>query len=188
MPASFVSDAVPLLVAEIQKRSGDLKPYITGVDGFISDLNKLTDKSKLDRKTLHDIAKEKSRRRADLVLKNDPDAVEQITELAFSLRDDVKPLQLLCVLDGVNIPTASSVLSWLFPERWPVIDQRAWRALHKAGVVTSRPSGTALGIPQWRAYLQAVRALQPELGGLAKTPQQVDRLLYGLDDLQGGQA
>ncbi|WP_340239544.1 hypothetical protein [Sulfitobacter pontiacus] len=186
--ASFVPQAVPRLVAELQARSEELKPYLSGMSAFISALNTSTDTSRIDIITLHKIAYKKSNRRAALVKKNDPKTVLKITELAFSLTDDVKPLQLLCVLDGVNIPTASSVLSWLFPERWPVIDQRAWRTLYKAGIVTSRPSGTSLGIPQWRVYLEAVRALQAEIGNLARTPQQVDRLLYGLDELERGQA
>ena len=167
--ATFASESVPAVVASLRAREAELKPYLDGVDDFINALGKRNDKSKIDIKTLHLIAKEKSRRRAEL-------------------EDDTKPLQLLCVLDGVNVPTASSMLSWLFPEKWPVIDQRAWRTLHRAGVVTSRPSGTALGVSQWRVYLQAVRALQAQLGELATTPQQVDRLLYGLDDLSGGRA
>ena len=186
--ATFASESVPAVVASLRAREAELKPYLDGVDDFINALGKRNDKSKIDIKTLHLIAKEKSRRRAELVWRNDPKVVEQITELAFSIEDDTKPLQLLCVLDGVNVPTASSMLSWLFPEKWPVIDQRAWRTLHRAGVVTSRPSGTALGVSQWRVYLQAVRALQAQLGELATTPQQVDRLLYGLDYLSGGRA
>lgn len=186
--AAFVPEAVPALVAVLRGRAAELTPHLDGVDDFIDALSKRKDKSSIDLKTLHMIAKKKSRRRAELVWKNDPKVVEQITELAFAIDDDLKPLQLLCVLDGVNVPTASSILSWLFPEKWPVIDQRAWRTLQSAGVVTTRPSGTALGVSQWRVYLPAVRTLQAQLDGLAKTPQQVDRLLYGLDVLGGGQA
>ena len=127
--ATFASESVPAVVASLRAREAELKPYLDGVDDFINALGKRNDKSKIDIKTLHLIAKEKSRRRAELVWRNDPKVVEQITELAFSIEDDTKPLQLLCVLDGVNVPTASSMLSWLFPEKWPVIDQRAWRTL-----------------------------------------------------------
>lgn len=187
MSASFVPEAIPRLVADLHERADELTEYLDDMNDFMDDLGKLNDKSKLDLKTLHLIAKVKSPRRAELVLQNDPETVEKITELAFSLPDDIQPLKLLCVMDGINVPTASSVLSWMFPEKWPVIDQRAWRTLHKVGVVTSCPTGRGLGHNQWRVYLQAVRALQAQLGDFASTPQQVDRVLYGLDDLNGGQ-
>ena len=88
--ATFASESVPAVVASLRAREAELKPYLDGVDDFINALGKRNDKSKIDIKTLHLIAKEKSRRRAELVWRNDPKVVEQITELAFSIEDDTK--------------------------------------------------------------------------------------------------
>lgn len=185
-PASFNGDAVPQLVAALKLNADRLKPLLPGVDPMVRQLAKLPDRSKLALATLYLIAREKSRRKAALVRSNDPHLVEKVTELAFAVKDGQKAAQLLCVLDGVDLPTASAVLSWMFPDRWPVIDVRAWQTLYSFGVVTSRESGRGLGMAQWRVYLQAVVALLEQLDGLAKTPQQVDRLLYAYDVLVKG--
>lgn len=185
-PATFSGAAVPQLVAALKPKSAALNRSLPGVDHLIHQLAKLPDRSKLTVDTLFQIAREKSRRKAALVRRNDDHLVERVTELAFSLSDGQKAVRLLCVLDGVDLPTASAVLSWMFPDRWPVIDVRAWQTLHSFGVVTSRASGRGLGMAQWRVYLQAVEALLDQLDGLAKTPQQVDRLLYAYDVLVRG--
>lgn len=186
--ATFHEDRVKSLTAEILGRKSELVPYLDGMEPFLDRLRKLPDHSRLNVETLHLIAYEKSNRKAGLVKNNAPDVLERVTELAFSIEDDIKPLQLLCVLDGVDVPTASAILSWMFPDRWPVIDQRAWRTLYEAGVVTTRKNGIGLGGSQWRVYLQAVRSLMNSLGDLAPIPQRVDRLLYGLDVLKNGSA
>lgn len=184
--ASFNADAVPRLVEALKLNEKRLTPLLPGVDQIVRKLSKPQYRSKLTVDIVFEIAKAKSSRRAALVLGNDPYLVEKITELAFALRDGQKAAQLLCVLDGVDLPTASAILSWVFPEKWPVIDVRAWQTLHSFGVVTSRESGRGLGMAQWRVYLQAVEALRSQLGDLAKTPQQVDRLLYAYDVLAKG--
>ncbi|WP_298433376.1 hypothetical protein [uncultured Jannaschia sp.] len=177
------SGGVKKLAQKIRQRSSDLSPFLNGVDAFTAELQGIPDRTYLNKATLHKIAKEKSPRKADLVFNNSDEAIERITALAFSLNEDAKSMQLLCVLDGVNVPTASAILSWMFPEKWPVIDQRAWRVLYNAEIVNTREDGIGLGVPQWNEYMKAVRELHRAIPDLAKTPQQVDRLLFGLDIL-----
>lgn len=175
-------EAVGGLASRVRELWPELKARLGGVDHIIKKLQKLPHRNWIDRDTLYKIAREKSPRRAELVNQNEPEYVPAITALAFKQKDDVKAVQLLCVLDGVDLPTASAVLSWMFPERWPVIDRRAWQTLYRSEIVKTHRNGTGLGRQQWVSYLDVVRALASELSEFSLTPQRVDRILYALAD------
>jgi hypothetical protein len=51
----------------------------------------------------------------------------------------------LCVLRGVQAPTASVLLHFAFPDRYPIID---WRALESLG----EPEQATYPIPYWLRY------------------------------------
>ncbi len=176
------SKAMGGLATRVRELWPELRGQLGGVDSMIKQLNKLPHHNWIDRDTLFKIAWEKSPRKAELVNQNEPEIVPAITELAFKQKDDVKTVQLLRVLDGVDLPTASAVLSWMFPERWPVIDRRAWQTLYRAEIVKTHRNGTGLGRQQWVVYLSVVRALASELSEFKLTPQRVDRVLYALAD------
>ena len=180
--AGLNSKAMERLAFRVRELWPEIEGHMNGVDPMINQLQQLPHRNCIDRSTLFKIAREKSPRKAGLVMQNDQDNVLAITELAFKQTDDVKAIQLLCVLDGVDVPTASAVLSWMFPQRWPVIDRRAWQTLFGADIVRTHCKGIGLGGQQWAIYLDVVQALASELSELELTPQRVDRVLYALAD------
>jgi hypothetical protein len=123
----------------------------------------------------------KSTRKSELLKQNDSAVVRDKTKKAFLADNERDRISLLCELRGVSVPRASAILSWTHPERWPVIDQRAWRTLRRFDIVSCYDKGTGLGPVQWEVFVQAVDALCAVVKGGRLTPQQIDRLLYQED-------
>jgi endonuclease III len=67
----------------------------------------------------------KTPRRGLLVAKNSEAIVESVTGAAFATQDEAERMQALCRLRGVQKPTASVLLHFAFPDRYPIIDYRA---------------------------------------------------------------
>jgi hypothetical protein len=127
---------------------------------------------------LYRIASVKSPRRAELTKRNSEGLVRGVTRLAFDKNVVVSErarIALLTSLEGVRVPTASAVLSWVFPEEWPVIDRRAWASLAHFGFTNPR-AGARLTDLHWQQYCDLVFPCAEQLGW---TPQKVDRWLYG---------
>src|SRR4051812_43486716 len=61
----------------------------------------------------------------------------------------------LCALRGVEAPTASVLLHFAFPDRYPIID---WRALESLG----EPAQATYPIKYWLSYAAACRKLAEE--------------------------
>lgn len=115
------------------------------------------------------------------------DVVQTLTKAAFDLDDTTCEDQetrerlrigILTALPGIEIPTASAILAWTFPDRFPVIDQRAWRAARRYGLVQGREAGVSLGAKQWVEYYRAVEWLRKQL---LWPPQEIDTWLYRAD-------
>lgn len=124
------------------------------------------------------IAERKSTRRAKLVTRNSADQIRFITGRALDLRsedNDAFRVRLLTTLEGVRAPVASCILAWIWPDRWGVLDQRAWQELHQRGIVSGRASGQLLGVNHWSDYMDVVRELA---GRLDRRPQEIDFWLY----------
>lgn len=107
----------------------------------------------------------RSRRR---VAKNTAGFVEGITRVAFATEDESERMAALCALRGVNPPTASVLLHFAFPDRYPIID---WRALESLG----QPRQPTYTIEYWLAYLDACRRLAKQAG---VTMRVLDKALW----------
>jgi hypothetical protein len=83
--------------------------------------------------------------------------VEGITRTALATTDEAERVLALCALRGVNMPTASVLLHFAFPDRYPIID---WRALESLG----QREQSAYSVDYWVAYVNACRALAREAG------------------------
>lgn len=184
--ALYTLEPVQDFAKQVRNAFPQLEGNLDDVDDLIGQLSVLPDRTFIDRATLHKIAEEKSTRRAELVYANGEDHVRQITKLAFSIDHSSKPISLLCTLDGIDVPTASAVLSWMFPDKWPVIDRRAWKVLYHSGIVNTHKDGIMLRRPQWEFYLRVVEELRRELSEYDFTPQRIDRVLYLLADPKYG--
>jgi hypothetical protein len=100
-----------------------------------------------------------------------------VTEATFRITgptldyEAVVRLGLLAALPGVGVPVASAVLALTEPDRYCVIDFRAWRALF-------RDKRTGFAIPDYLRYRVEVARLAADLGWLV---QETDLALWEYD-------
>jgi len=64
---------------------------------------------------------------------------------------------LLTSLRGVSIPVASAILTLIDPERYGVLDIRAWQLLFEMDSVRANPRGRGFTLDQWAQYLRQLR-------------------------------
>lgn len=95
---------------------------------------------------------------------------------AFAAKDDQAAIKALTELHGVGVAVASAILAWCFPDRWPVIDRHAWRALAEFGVLPFRlkPNNPFLST-DYSVYCEALRPVAAQLG---LAPQKLDAWFY----------
>jgi hypothetical protein len=110
----------------------------------------------------------KTLRSRSRVAKNTAGFVEGITRVAFATADESERMAALCALRGVNPPTASVLLHFAFPDRYPIID---WRALESLG----QPRQPTYTIEYWLAYVDACRKLASQAG---VTMRVLDKALW----------
>ena len=100
--------------------------------------------------------------------------VEAVTRSAFAEQDERKRMEKLCGLSGVGIPTASAILSVIFPEKYAVIDIRCLEMLReKFGYKISKQTS----LKSWVEYLNIMRNLAREN---AITPRKLDMALFAM--------
>lgn len=83
---------------------------------------------------------------------NSEPAVSEATARAFAATDEEARIGALLELEGVGVPTASTLLYFAFPDDYPILDVRALESL---GV----KSRSTYPVSFWLAYLDACRAL-----------------------------
>jgi hypothetical protein len=110
----------------------------------------------------------KTPRSKQRVADNTPGFVEGITGAAFATEDESERMAALCALQGVHAPTASVLLHFAFPDRYPIID---WRALESLG----QPRQATYTIQYWLRYLDACRELAAQAG---VTMRVLDKALW----------
>lgn len=71
----------------------------------------------------------KTARSASKVRANDEAAVVESTSRAFSATDETRRMKALRELSGVEVPTASALLMFAFPNDYPILDVRALESL-----------------------------------------------------------
>jgi hypothetical protein len=111
----------------------------------------------------------KSARSRPLVAANSAGAVEAATRRSLSpAAGDRERIESLLALRGVGLPTASVLLHFAMPDRYPILDVRALESLG----VTGHPSGT---VAFWLGYVDACRALAAAHGVSLRT---LDKALW----------
>ena len=101
----------------------------------------------LTKEDLHDIARWKSPRRANLTLGNTDDFIKDITKSAFTATDDWAKLMILTLLQGVREPTASAILHLFDNGQYPILDIHA---LWSVGL----PWKKRTSYPFWLEYIE----------------------------------
>jgi hypothetical protein len=94
----------------------------------------------------------KTPRSAPRVALNTEPRVRAVTRQALADPDEATRMEALLSLEGVGVPTASTLLYFAFPALYPILDVRALESL---GV---KPRST-YPIGFWLGYLEACRAL-----------------------------
>jgi hypothetical protein len=110
----------------------------------------------------------KTARSKNRVAKNTPAFVEGITRAAFATEDESERMAALCALQGVHTPTASVLLHFAFPDRYPIMD---WRALESLG----HAEPATYTVEYWLAYIDACRRLATQAG---VTMRVLDKALW----------
>jgi len=113
------------------------------------------------------------------VAQNTREAVEKATSVALSEGSSERPrMSELRSLHGVEWPTASVLLHFAYPERYPILD---WRALEALGM-TRTPT---YSFRFWEAYVNGWLALVEEAGVDSRT---FDQALWQWSKEGGGSA
>ena len=114
-------------------------------------------------------------------LEKNPDSyVEEVTGISFTTKDERVQIEILTLLDGVQWPVASTILHFVFPQKYPILD---FRALWSLGI-EKVPS---FNYQFWKKYTDYcnriarsndvdMRTLDRALWQYSKEHQNIDRL------------
>jgi hypothetical protein len=113
------------------------------------------------------VCRGKTARSQARVAANSSAAVRKATATAFGTKDLAEQVAALLRLNGVGMPTASVLLHFAFPDRFPILDVRALESL---GVARSSYTPAF-----WARYVEACRALAADEGVSLRT---LDKALW----------
>jgi len=119
----------------------------------------------------------KSPRSRPLAAANRPAAVRAATRVALAAAGTERErIESLLALRGVGMPTASVLLHFAMPDRYPILDVRAVESL---GII----GRTSYPVAFWLAYVEACRALAAQH---AVTLRTLDKALWQYSKERGG--
>ena len=131
----------------------------------------------ITQRQLQDVVEWKSGKRTlHLCKKNTPEEVEECSAVAFAARTDRLRIHALVALQGVSWPTASAILHFVFPRRFPVLDVRAMRTVGEIPADSNQPPSYT--IPLWSKYAKLCRETAERYG---VTLRDLDRALWMWD-------
>ncbi len=131
----------------------------------------------------YDIGMWKSARQKQNYLKNQEVDIQKITKEAFAQKDERLKMKQLRKLKGVDIPTASAILTIVFPDQYAVIDVRCVEVLQgeKFDAEIKKEFGfeikKSMTLKNWERYLDIMRRLAAENG---VTPREMDKALFAM--------
>jgi hypothetical protein len=99
--------------------------------------------------------------------------IESITKTAFKESDEKKKMLLLKKLNGIGIPTASSILTVVFPEKYGIIDIRCLDALQIIGKNIKK----TISVNNWIKYTNIIRTIAEDN---KLTPRNIDQALFAI--------
>ena len=99
--------------------------------------------------------------------------VRKITRKSFSLNDDLLKIKELCKLNGIGMPTASAILTVVFPDKFGIIDVRCLEELNNLG----HKIKISMSPKTWLEYIEIIRSLAKENN---VTPREIDMVLFAM--------
>ena len=126
---------------------------------------------------LRDVAKWKSGERTlPHLTKNAAEEVKECSAVAFAAQTDRLRIHALLALDGISWPTASAILHFVFPGRFPILDVRAMGTVGKIRADSKQSPNYTL--PLWTQYAKLCRETAERYG---VTLRDLDRALWMWD-------
>ena len=125
------------------------------------------------------ICKWKSPRPTKYYMKNSEENIKEITKRAFSLKYEKKKMELLDSLNGVGVRVASAILTVIYPDKYGIIDVRAWNALRNLGIIKGpEKRKNYFSFNDWYRYLKIIKHIAEKN---KTTPRKIDLTLYSFD-------
>jgi thermostable 8-oxoguanine DNA glycosylase len=109
--------------------------------------------------------------------KNDDAVIQEHIERAVHKSNVRDKVEALTSLSGIGVPVASAVLLFINPDRFTVIDERAWNVLQETGYLPQELSDDPT-VDEYLLYLGACWTLANEYDVSLRT---LDRALWVLD-------
>jgi hypothetical protein len=122
----------------------------------------------LEPEELQVLARWKTPRTAPHIERNGADFVREVTRCALSTRSERLRIEVLTLLDGVDLPTASVILHFAHPDPYPILD---YRALWAIGSNEKPPYSFEI----WEPYVAFTRATAQRLN---VSMRKLDRALW----------
>lgn len=119
----------------------------------------------------------KSRRPKKRYNLNSEEQIINVTKLAFLEKDEETKINILKLLDGVLIPTASALLSVVNPEDYPIIDKRCVQSLQDLKLIKWK----IINNKNWLLYLSIIRNLSKELN---LTCREIEKGLFAYNRIK----
>lgn len=119
----------------------------------------------------------KSRRPKKLYNLNSELDIKKFTQLAFQEKDEALKLKYLTQLRGVQIPTASAILSVTNPQDYPIIDERCVQSLKELSVI----EWERITLPNWLLYLDIIRSLAKKYN---KQAREIEKGLFAYNRIK----
>jgi thermostable 8-oxoguanine DNA glycosylase len=139
---------------------------------------KIKDQGFLTKEDFFQVVRWKSARAIRKAEENSEEAIEKITKFTFDINNEEVKIRVISSLNGVSIPMASSILTIAFPEKYGVIDIRAWHTLYNFGLIDYCKD--TYTVKDWLLYLKIIRKMGKDFGF---TPREIDKALFMYDKL-----
>jgi hypothetical protein len=150
------------------------KLYVGGDPDYELILNKVKDEifenKTLSRNTFTAIIDWKSARAKGKIDWDDFQLYQIAILYVLELPDKLK-LALLCGLDGIELPVGSTILHFMYPDRFPIVDYRVTEVLNDAGIISSQ----TISKRTYRSYKEAIVDIVKQTGCDIRT---IDRALF----------
>lgn len=142
----FDAKEIPRLAEQFSYNKKEEERAILAIKPLIEERGHLTQEEFIA------ICEWKTSRSRNRVANNKPADVEECTRIAFNTNNERLRIGALCLLEGVEYPTASVMLHFLHSDPYPILDYRALEAL---GV--KKPAIYTFDF--WTRYVEATRNL-----------------------------
>ncbi len=152
---------------------------------YFEEIKEVRDGMYLQQNELDEILKFKLRnqfnRQVNIRKDNEEQLIRRISELAFSIdtgkekyNTEIK-INILSTLRGINVATASAILTVIYPSKYAIIDRRTWRMLYNE-------KKTTFTVKSYIKYLFDLRKIGKKYGF---TAQEIDLALWQKDIEEG---